>query len=338
MLDAGATQLDPLAMDVTSTLTNYLCDIHSRHAELLEAEIAFLKNLCPDLVLSDATALACRAAKSVGINSALITNFTWENIYREMLLLPSATKERHGPKSAELQEMLSGIASDYCCATAYLQLPGEMSAPEGFTGRLIAAPLLCREPKRTRLEMRSRYGISDDSMVLVYGFGGQKRVVSVEGENSFCLRDDMLPPGWVCMVLMGDGLDFPSSRFIGLPQNLYVPDVLVAGDAFLGKLGYGTCSECLATNTPLIWVTRTDWPEEKPLQKLMERFDASIQMTSEDYLGGRWCDYLSAALAKRQRGLEIGMAARGLGIEGLRFGRDALGGIADTVLELAKKG
>ena len=54
-LDAGATQLDPLQMDIMQTLKNYFENIHSNYSVLLDQEVQFLSLRKPDIVLVDAT-------------------------------------------------------------------------------------------------------------------------------------------------------------------------------------------------------------------------------------------------------------------------------------------
>ena len=60
--------------------------------------------------------------------------------------------------------------------------------------------------------------------------------------------------------------DMPSSRFTSLSPSAYVPDLIRAADAVLGKLGYGFVSECVTNGTALIYVPRVDWPEERFLE------------------------------------------------------------------------
>ena len=60
--------------------------------------------------------------------------------------------------------------------------------------------------------------------------------------------------------------DMPSSRFHALGFDVYVPDYISLADAVLGKLGYGFVSECLTLGTPLIYVPRQNWPEERYLE------------------------------------------------------------------------
>jgi len=306
MLDSGALQIDPLTMDVQGTLEAYRLNVHERRCVLLDSETAFLLESRPDIVLVDATALACSAARRANIPSVLITNFTWLNIYQDMVSdsLPASSQGLYG-------DMLRLIEIDVSSASLYLQLPGTMPPPQNFEGRVVKAPLLCRSPKLDRETVRRGLSIPLDAPVVVYGFGGQARQ-----EGDVVLVDQMLPAGWFCVVLMGQGLELPSSRFIGLGRDVYVPDLLAASDCMLGKLGYGTASECLLTQTPLIYIERKDWPEERPLQSLMAAHGASINMPKAEFTAGNWHPYLEEAKKLKSKGFT--------GVCDLRPGREAL--------------
>jgi L-arabinokinase len=323
MLDSGALQVDPLTMDVQGTLEAYRVNVHERRDELLDSETAFLIESRPDVVLVDATALACSAARRANIPSILITNFTWDNIYVSMVAdsLPASSQGLY-------DDMLRLIETDVSSASLYLQLPGIMAPPQSFEGRVIKAPLICRSPKLDRETVRRGLLIPLETSVVVYGFGGQARQ-----EGDLVLVDEMLPAGWMCVVLMGQGLELPSSRFIGLGRDVFVPDLLAASDCMLGKLGYGTASECLLTGTPLIYIERKDWPEEQPLQSLMEGHGASIKMPKADFTAGNWQPYLEEAMKLKMRGFT--------GVSDLRPGREALEELVSLVekeLELGPKG
>jgi hypothetical protein len=80
----------------------------------------------------------------------------------------------------------------------------------------------------------------------------------------------------------------------------YVPDLILAADVVLGKLGYGFVSECVSGNTALVYVPRVDWPEQRYLEALLcDTYDAGVLMPMEDFVSGNWDTFLSRALAKK---------------------------------------
>ena len=67
----------------------------------------------------------------------------------------------------------------------------------------------------------------------------------------------------------GSIVDGPNVRNAGfrscvrvLPPDAYLPDLSLACDVVVGKLGYGTCSEVLAAGTPFVIVRRPGFCEE----------------------------------------------------------------------------
>ncbi|KAH9816168.1 hypothetical protein DFH28DRAFT_891532 [Melampsora americana] len=97
--------------------------------------------------------------------------------------------------------------------------------------------------------------------ILLISFGGQvipkpKRIQTLESFNSS--YSNILPTGWIAIVC-GSSADTLTSqdaldRFYPIPKTFsYVPDLTALSDVVLGKLGYGTCSETLATMTPFIY-------------------------------------------------------------------------------------
>ena len=155
---------------------------------------------------------------------------------------------------------------------------------------------MCRLAKCTRDEMRRKYNIPLDAKVVVFGFGGQ----SFKGHK---IHADNLPVGqdWYCLVLnCGQDADFISDKFIPLDRDVYVPDILAGADVMLGKIGYGTVSECLSSLVPLIYVPRIGWPEERPLAQLMESYCSILEMPRKDFEEGKWASYLQNAVALKE--------------------------------------
>lgn len=296
-LDAGAIQTNPLLMNVERTLTGYYETVHIHHERLLSEEVQFLKENNANLVLVDASPLACKAAKLASIKSIIISNFTWDSIYIPML---DHLKVSGVPLAYDYEEMIHLVQDDYAAADCYLQLPGQMPIPSGFTGQIIPAPLVSRRPtSQTRAQILAKYGIADTTKkILLFGFGGQR-------VSEFSMNEGMLPNDYICLVLQAEGMRFTSDKFLALPRDVHVPDLLAVSEVMLGKIGYGTCSECLAVGTPLICVTRELWPEEAPLKDLMARFNSVVEMSRGDFDAGNWVEYIVRASDMKRKGWDL---------------------------------
>ena len=290
VLDGGAVQTSPLTVDPIATLNNYI-PIYEQHEILVQKEITFLIEKKIDIVLCDATPLACRAGHLAQCKVCVISNFTWDYIYTEIL----AAAIRDTPTDIEevvlsqYRAVVQSCAEDYSYVDLYLQLPGENPVPSGIPAhRVIPMPLLARHANLSRREARKQLKILPSTNVLLLCFGGF--------QSHFHLCDHFLPKGWICLSLFSNPEDMPSERFISLPADTYVPDILEASDVVLGKLGYGLLSECLATAIPLLYIRRSYWPEEPHLVHYMRSQQGCISVEEHDFLHGKWELYLFRAL------------------------------------------
>lgn len=69
-------------------------------------------------------------------------------------------------------------------------------------------------------------------------------------------EDQLIPKGWiaiVCGLSVKDGADELPENFYAAPRDVYVPDLTAICDVLLGKLGYGTCSETVSSQTPFVY-------------------------------------------------------------------------------------
>lgn len=74
---------------------------------------------------------------------------------------------------------------------------------------------------------------------------------------------------------------------------------IAAADVLLGKIGYGTVSECLAHSTPLVFVRRDYFNEEPFLRRLLQLHGAAVEIRRRDFLDGTWAPFLLHAAELR---------------------------------------
>jgi L-arabinokinase len=134
-------------------------------------------------------------------------------------------------------------------------------------------------------------GISENVKVLLFNFGGQ--------DARWSLKEEYIPQGWLCLVCGAPAEQQLASNFIQMDRDSYMPDLIAASDCMLGKIGYGTVSETLSCNTPLVFVRRDHFNEEPFLRKMLEFNRGGVEMNRRDFLSGRWVPYLERALVIR---------------------------------------
>ncbi|KAI0707127.1 hypothetical protein C8Q76DRAFT_629102 [Earliella scabrosa] len=91
-----------------------------------------------------------------------------------------------------------------------------------------------------------------------------------------------------------DGEALPDGFFVA-PREVYMPDLTAAADALLGKLGYGTVSECVDACTPFVYVPRPLFVEEHGLRLFLEREGVGVELERVKYEVGEWAEAVEEA-------------------------------------------
>ncbi|KAI0091036.1 hypothetical protein BDY19DRAFT_984075 [Irpex rosettiformis] len=111
-----------------------------------------------------------------------------------------------------------------------------------------------------------------------------------EEEEGSLLPDD----SWIAVVCgvpkdwaAEGGEDLPDSFFVA-PKDVYMPDLTAIADVLLGKLGYGTVSECVDACTPFVYVPRPLFIEEHGLRLYLEKEGVGIELSRSAYEAGDW--------------------------------------------------
>ncbi|KAF9103532.1 hypothetical protein BGX29_003231 [Mortierella sp. GBA35] len=164
-----------------------------------------------------------------------------------------------------------------------LSIDTAFTKPRGLTRIAIDVPMVVRKAINTREDVLRALGVDEETirakkMVLV-SFGGQ-RLKQGWGNP--------LPEGWIGVICgLPVSHELPDG-FYRSPHGVYVPDLTHAADIVIGKLGYGTCSECIAHDTALIYVSRPQFIEEHGLIKMMIKHGLPVEMTAEEFETGLW--------------------------------------------------
>lgn len=301
VLDTGGIQVDAIHMDPLLTLDAYYHQVHDHRDELLNEEVTWLREQNISLVLIDATPLAGAAAKAAAITSIYVSNITWDFVYRTNLasleedrtlwqVKPSLNIEEW---LAKFRTMVDQCEADVCQAQAFIQHQGQCPLSRKIpTSSIFMAPLICRSLINSiPRNIREEHSIPDDTKLLLLGFGGHS--------TTWQLQDAFLPVGWHAFVLRATPAEMPSSRFHALSVDTYVPEYIAQVDVVIGKMGYGTVSECLTAGRVLVYIPRVHWPEEDALASLLSTYNAGMTLSLEDFNDGRWSAVLEEAWARK---------------------------------------
>ncbi|KAF7424487.1 hypothetical protein PC9H_009794 [Pleurotus ostreatus] len=124
-----------------------------------------------------------------------------------------------------------------------------------------------------------------------------------------------------------DGSSELPDGFYVAPRDVYMPDLTAVGDVLLGKLGYGTVSECVDACTPFVYVSRPLFIEEHGLRLLLEQEGVGVELSRQSYEAGDWASAVEEAFA---RGTDMKARKRKYGDPAWRCSEDANDGHASV--------
>lgn len=277
-IDAGLVEIDPLNIDRENSLRRLLAFM-GRRGEIIATEVAAIRRIEPRLIVADIPFLAGDVAAEAGVACVGISNFTWDWIYESLF----AGDSRYAAAAGS-------IADGYAKLSALLELPFGRTCPS--IGRKIPTPLIAMRSVRKPAEILAQLGISPEDRrprVLFGTRGGlppdtlASAAANASGFLLLCPDEPRhsLPANAVTFHI-GPGLDFS--------------DVLRISDAVISKLGYGIVSECIATQTRLVWPPRAGFAEDWVMENEAPQYLPMLRMPVEDFRAGRWGKSLSAAM------------------------------------------
>lgn len=270
-LDVGVIQPDSMTPDFPATL-EALDLLHRRSHHLVEQEVAWLRAVRIERVLVDIPPLACVAASQARIPAAVITNFTWDDIYREYV----ASEQRFESSVGEMR-------SQYGLASTLLRLPfgtGMEAIREQRTFGMVA-----RIARHDRSVVRARIGLGQGRVGLL-SYGGL-------GLGDCAPDRWKLPPGWSLISVGGvpgdrkldDGVRMIPPELL-TRLDLSYTDILASVDAVLTKPGYGIVSDCVANRTPVLYSDRGPFAEYPRLVEAIRRFLPNVFLDREALRSG----------------------------------------------------
>lgn len=191
-LDTGASQSDVFTVGAEGSLQHYYDKVDQHRNELITFEVNWLTTRNIQLVLVDATPLGCESGRRAGAVTVLLSKFSWDYCYREMMNLAVSNGQLTSIQHALYESMVRQCEADSSACSYYLQLPGATPLPRSFdAGKLVQGPLVARGLRKVLTH--ADLGLPVDARILLMGFGGHSA--------AWRLEDGFLPAGWACLVL-----------------------------------------------------------------------------------------------------------------------------------------
>jgi len=263
--DFGLVMHSALAIDLEASAAAYV-DLHVSWQRQVDEEARQLSSLAPDLVLADVPYLTLAAASQAGIPAVALCSLNWADIYRHYFL-----------NGKEAFQVLGHMEAAYQSAQAFL-CP-EPSMPMQFLdNRVSIGPIAVRGCNR-REELIQQLGLKPEYSLVLVAPGGVATRFAIEN----------WPQGQAIHWLVSDSWQVKHPDASPLENTgLSFPDLVSSVDAVLGKCGYGTVTECVLNGTPLMYIPRPDWPEERSLLQWLDAHGAAVELASECLVTGEF--------------------------------------------------
>lgn len=261
--DFGYVMHDAVSLDLPATALAYRRQ-HADWPAQVERDARVIAGLRPDLVFSDVAYLPLAAAAQVGIPSVAMCSLNWADLFAHFFTGESWAAEIHG-------QMLAAYHSVEC----FLRLTPGMAMPELRRLRSIAPVAAlgndCREA------LRRQVGCATGERLVLIAFGGVSKALPIADWSPLAGVRWLIPQDWQ--------LEHPSVvSFEGLGRPF--TDLLASVDAVLTKPGYGTFAEAACNGAPVLYLRRSDWPEQDALIDWLNRHARCLEVSEADLLAG----------------------------------------------------
>lgn len=277
-LDVGIRQPDSLHQDVGGTLR--ACrDLLSRREALVEEEVAFMRALRPDVVVTDVPAMPMAAARRLGLPAVVFSNFTWDWIYDALV--------DEAPGFAGVRD---AFAEDYGRADLYLRLPFHSTDGPPPVARVEDIPMVARHGSLEREDTLHRLGLPRDRRLVLLSFGGlgaapiRWEALDAPRYAGYCFV--LTPP------VVGEPPP-PDARHVVPVDNhalrrhgISYADLVAACDVVLTKPGYGIVSECLANGVRVLYTSRGRFAEYPLLVAALDALGVAAYIAPETLAEG----------------------------------------------------
>jgi hypothetical protein len=235
-------------------------------------EAGRLRTLAPDLVLANIPYLTLAAAAQAGIPAAALGSLNWADIYRH-----------YCGEFPEAGAIHAQMLAAYRSVRLYLRTEPAMPMLDISGTRALGA--VARVGVKRRAEITRKLGLAGDERLVIVAPGGIPTRWPLESWPAF--------PG-VRFIVQSDWqvarADCHSLETLAMPFT----DLLASSDALIGKPGYGSVAECACNGTPMLYLERGDWPEERYLLDWLHRHTRAARLTRAQIERGDLADALRA--------------------------------------------
>jgi len=276
LTDIGLIQDTPLHADLAKTieyLNKFLPFEKSQIAQLAQV----IDELKCSLVICDIAPMGIMVAQKAGIPSVLIENFTWDWVYQE-----------YTDYDSHLNSHVDFLKTVFNTADYHIQTEPICS----YGSADLTTPPISRCAKMTDRQIREKLGITNHAKMVIITMGGVPAQFSYL--NGLSHQRD------VCIVVPGGSNSLKiRGNLILLPHHsdFFHPDLIMASDAVVGKVGYSTLAETYHAGVPFGYIMRSNFRESEILADYVENHMNGIAIKEVEFQDGEWTSHLPRLLA-----------------------------------------
>ena len=275
LTDFGLVQEAPFQADLGDTL-HCLEAFYPIRPKRLEEISETIQQLECRIIICDIAPMGLLIAKHIGIPSVLVENFTWDWIYQQYLGVNKNIKK--------YIHYLKPIfeSADYHIQTKPICRP---KSPD-----LVTEPV-SRKAKTPRDQIRRQLGLPADRNMILITTGG------IPQPHNFLPRLEELSEFTFVMPGAGPTVDKRNNLII-LPHrsDYYHPDLIIASDAVIGKVGYSTLAEVYYAGVPFGYVARATCNESGPMVRFIKQQMPGLAVEESEFFTGEWMDRITELL------------------------------------------
>ena len=264
IFDVGVIQSDSLRMDKQATLAK-MQDIIARDSEIIAREVEFIKHNNVGLILADIPALAAPIARAANIPCWMVSNFAWDYIYDDW--------------GEEFAEVVSWLRNYYGQSDRTYRLP--LSEPMSAFPNIINVGLTGTTPQYSESELRAKFGFTipqEQTVLLTFGGLG---IEAIPYHNLQQFSD------WQFITFDRNAPDLPN-LFKVTDRTFRPVDFMPLCGRVFSKPGYGTFSEALYLDKPIISLTREGFAEATVLLDGVQNYAHHYIVSFAEFFDGNW--------------------------------------------------
>lgn len=280
LTDLGLVQLTPLEADLPATIErlNTFYPLDQNLVTQLTQQVHSCACVC-----SDIAPLGIAVAQKANIPSLLIENFTWSWIYEPFV----ADHPDFTPHITYLKDLFQ--SATYHIQTRPICDPTPSATPVNPVSR---------DNRQTRAQVRQTLGLSETSKAVMITMGG----IPFQYEGSKHLSNlsntvFLLPNSGTTLHRENNLIHIPNT------SPIFHPDLVLASDLVISKVGYSTLAEVYQAGTPFAYIPRPEFRESAALISFIKTHMPSLPISNTDFESGTWLTSLPDlfALPRAQR-------------------------------------